>query len=94
MSGNVEVVQHEHRTELIGLSPTPWQSRPSRHRWSANTRTVPFVLRSACENRNGGRLALATMQVPRTIDLRGQAQTLHLCGPARASPILSSGDGG
>ena len=40
-------------------------------------------------------LALATMQGPATLDLRGQAQTLHLYGPANGEPVIvSSGDGG
>jgi pimeloyl-ACP methyl ester carboxylesterase len=40
-------------------------------------------------------VSLATMQAPETIDLRGQAQRLHLSGPATGEPVIvSSGDGG
>jgi alpha-beta hydrolase superfamily lysophospholipase len=40
-------------------------------------------------------LALAAMQAPATIDLRGQVQALHLYGPATGEPVIvSSGDGG
>ena len=40
-------------------------------------------------------MALAAMQAPATFDLRGQAQALHLYGPAMGDPVIvSSGDGG
>jgi pimeloyl-ACP methyl ester carboxylesterase len=40
-------------------------------------------------------LALAMIQAPDTIDLRGQVQTLHLYGSATGEPVIvSSGDGG
>lgn len=40
-------------------------------------------------------LALAMIQAPQTIDLRGRAQILHLYGPRTGEPIIvSSGDGG
>jgi pimeloyl-ACP methyl ester carboxylesterase len=40
-------------------------------------------------------LALAVLQAPQTIDLRGRPQTLRLYGPPTGEPIVvSSGDGG
>src|SRR6476659_7447428 len=40
-------------------------------------------------------LAIAVLQAPESIDLRGRAQTLYLYGPRTGEPVIvSSGDGG